>query len=87
MKENHEQPARPCMPLQDTMGRLVAPFPGFTKYEEVLLRILCAKEQNGMYDSLSNETLFRDSMTLTDLFFEKTKKQENEPGSASIINI
>ena len=87
MKKNREQPAFPCMPLQDSMGRLVAPFPGLTKYEEVLLRIVCAKEQNGMYNALSDDTLFRDAISMANLFFEKVNTKENEPSNNSIIEI
>ena len=40
--ENENSPAMPCMPIQDTLGRLVAPIPGMTKYELVLKDILCS---------------------------------------------
>ena len=84
--KKHEQPAFPCMPLQDSLGRLMAPFPGFTKYEEVLLRIVCAKEANGIYNTLSDESLFRDAISMANLFFEKLEKI-HESNATNIVEI
>lgn len=87
MKTDRNQPAYPCMPTQDNLGRVVALIPGFTKYEEVLLRILCSKEQSGAYNSLSSESLFRDSMNLADIFFDKLNSVKDEPNTTPIIKI
>ena len=87
MKTHPDQPAYPCMPTQDNLGRVVALIPGFTKYEEVLLRIICAKEQSNAYNSLSNEALFRDSMKLADIFFDKLNSVKDDSASTPIIKI
>jgi hypothetical protein len=87
MKTHPEQPAYPCMPSQDNLGRVVALIPGFTKYEEVLLRILCSKEQSGAYNSVSNESLFRDSMKLADIFFDKINSVKDDSATTPIIKI
>jgi hypothetical protein len=39
MKITKNDPALPCMPIQDSLGRLTAPIPGFTKYQYVVLEI------------------------------------------------
>ena len=87
MNTDRNHPAYPCMPTQDNLGRVVALIPGFTKYEEVLLRILCAKESSGAYNSVSNESLFRDSMALADLFFDKLNSKKDEPINSPLIKI
>jgi len=54
MTYNKKNPAFPCMPIQDSLGRLVAPIPGFTKYEYVVLEIY--KELlNKLYDDRDPE--------------------------------
>jgi len=87
MKTDRNHPAYPCMPTQDNLGRVVALIPGFSKYEEVLLRILCAKENSGAYNTISNESLFRDSIILADLFFDKLNSKKDEPNNTPIIEI
>jgi len=87
MNTDRNHPAYPCMPTQDNLGRVVALIPGFSKYEEVLLRILCAKESSDAYNSVSNEALFRDSIILADLFFEKLNSKKDEPTNTPIIKI
>lgn len=87
MNTDRNHPAYPCMPTQDNLGRITALIPGFSKYEEVLLRILCAKESSGVYNTLSNESLFRDSMALADLFFDKLNSKKDEPINSPLIKI
>jgi hypothetical protein len=54
MKITKNDPALPCMPIQDSLGRLIAPIPGFTKYEYVVLEIY--KELiNKLYDDHDTE--------------------------------
>ena len=38
MKKEHQQPAFPAFPAQDQFGSIVSPFPGFSKFEFVVLK-------------------------------------------------
>ena len=37
--KNEQQPAYPCMPIQDQFKRLIAPIPGMSKFELVFLEM------------------------------------------------
>jgi hypothetical protein len=39
MNQNEQQPAFPCVPMQDNFQRLIAPIPGMTKLEYFTLMI------------------------------------------------
>jgi hypothetical protein len=54
MKITKNDPALPCMPIQDSLGRLIAPIPGFTKYEFVTLEIYKGLI-NKLYDDHDSE--------------------------------
>jgi len=76
--QNKTLPARPCMPVQDNLGRLIAPIPGMTKEEVVLLSIL-----SGM---TSNPLCFKLAVELTEEYFNhfQNKKQDGKQQSGII---
>lgn len=78
MKYQTNAPAYPCMPIKDEFGRIIAAIPGFTKYEQVLLSIVCAKESNsrtGFKDNPSN--ILKEAQTLTDEYFKTLQKLQD----------
>jgi hypothetical protein len=78
MKIDKNAPALPCMPIQDQFGRLVAPIPGMSKYEYVLLNILCAKEMQNNHSKIGLSTLMRECTILADEYFLTLEKLQNE---------
>lgn len=78
MKIDKNAPAFPVMPVQDQFGRLIAPIPGMTKYEHVLLSILCAKEMQNNQSRIGLSTLLREAETLTNEYFLTLEKIQNE---------
>lgn len=78
MKTDKNSPAFPVMPVQDQFGRLVAPIPGLTKYEHVLLEILCAKESQNNKSNIGISTLLRECETLANEYFLTLEKIANE---------
>ncbi len=87
MKIDKNAPAFPCMPIQDQFGRLVAPIPGLTKYEHVLLEILCAKESQNNKSNIGISTLLRECETLANEYFLTLEKIENEKETSPVISI
>ena len=87
MKLDKNAPAFPVMPVQDQFGRLVAPIPGLTKYEHVLLQILCAKESQNNKSNIGISTLLRECETLANEYFLSLEKIENEKEANSVISI
>ena len=84
MKTNHDAPAFPCMPIQDNLGRLVAPIPGMTKYEYVVLKIysgLVLSDTDDMYSCMNH------AMNIADVYFEKINKKNDESTDTPIIKI
>jgi len=77
MKYQTNAPAYPCMPIKDEFGRIVAAIPGFTKYEQVLLSILCAKESQNNHSRIGVSTLLKECVTLTDEYFLTLEKLQN----------
>ena len=78
MKYQTNAPAYPCMPIKDEFGRIVAAIPGFTKYEQVLLSILCAKESQNNKSNIGISTLLRECETLANEYFITLEKIANE---------
>jgi hypothetical protein len=78
MKIDKNAPALPCMPIQDQFGRLVAPIPGMSKYEYVLLNILCAKEMQNNHSKIGLSTLMKECTILADEYFLTLEKLQNE---------
>jgi hypothetical protein len=87
MKVDKNSPAFPVMPVQDQFGRLVAPIPGLTKYEHVLLEILCAKESQNNKSNIGISTLLRECETLANEYFLTLEKIENEKEANPVISI
>lgn len=87
MKTDKNAPAFPCMPAQDQFGRIYAPIPGMTKYEHVLLSILCAKEMQNNQSRIGLSTLLREAETLANEYFLTLEKIENEKENSSVISI
>lgn len=88
MKVEKNSPAFPCMPAQDQFGRIYAPIPGMTKYEHVLLQILCAKEGNsrtGYQDSPS--MIMKESLILTEEYFKTLQKLEDAKENSPVVTI
>lgn len=83
MKTNLDAPAFPCMPIQDNLGRLVAPIPGFTKYEYVVLKIYCGLVINDIDDHYTNMTC---AMNAAKIYFEKINSKEDD-STATIIEL
>ena len=83
MKTNHDAPAFPCMPIQDNLGRLVAPIPGMTKYEFIVLKIYCGLVINDIDDHYTN---MKCAMNAADIYFEKINKKDDD-STATIIEL
>jgi hypothetical protein len=79
--ENKKQPAFPCMPLQDNLGRMVAPIPGMTKEETVFLNIFCSiiilKDKRIGLPEEKREDI-KDAKKYTELYFDYFEKLDNE---------
>lgn len=87
MKIDKNAPAFPCMPAQDQFGRIYAPIPGMTKYEQVLLQILCAKESQNNHSKIGLSTLLKECETLANEYFLTLEKIENEKEANPVISI
>lgn len=87
MKIDKNAPAFPVMPVQDQFGRLVAPIPGLTKYEHVLLQILCAKEMQNHQSKIGLSTLLRECEILTNEYFLTLEKLQDEKEISPVIAI
>ena len=84
--ENQTLPARPCFPVQDNLGRLVAPIPGMTKEEVVLLTILSALMSNPEIDGIPKDFVFNLALEFTEIYFNhfQNKKQNGKQQSGII---
>jgi hypothetical protein len=87
MKIDKNAPAFPVMPVQDQFGRLVAPIPGLSKYEHVLLQILCAKEMQNNQSRIGLSTLLRECTILADEYFLTLEKLQDEKETSPVIAI
>jgi hypothetical protein len=87
MKIDKNAPAFPVMPVQDQFGRLVAPIPGLTKYEHVLLSILCAKEMQNNQSRIGLSTLLKECTILADEYFLTLEKLQDEKENSPVISI
>lgn len=83
--ENKTNPAFPCVPIQDNLGRFLAPIPGFTKFELAVLNIICSKEKS--YNALPDSRLVKDSIDLANEFFKQLEiYKENEAAKPTILS-
>ncbi len=87
MKTDKNAPAFPCMPAQDQFGRIYAPIPGMTKYEQVLLQILCAKEMQNNQSRIGLSTLLKECTILADEYFLTLEKLQDEKETSPVISI
>lgn len=87
MKIDKNAPALPCMPIQDQFGRLVAPIPGMSKYEYVLLQILCAKEMQNNHSKIGLSTFLKECTILADEYFLTLEKLQDEKEISPVIAI
>jgi hypothetical protein len=88
MKYQTNAPAYPCMPIKDEFGRIIAAIPGFTKYEQVLLSILCAKESQNNNSRIGLSTLLKECVALTDEYFYTLQKlQDAKEDTANVIQM
>ena len=77
MKYQTNAPAYPCMPIKDEFGRIIAAIPGFTKYEQVLLSIVCAKESNSGAYKDTPSMIMKEAQILTDEYFKTLQKLQD----------
>ena len=82
MDQNQLQPAFPCLPIQDKFGQLIAPIPGWTKFEYAVLQIVCAKESYGSADK--DHFLVKNSIALATEFFKQINDLKNEKDTPKI---
>jgi hypothetical protein len=88
MKYQTNAPAYPCMPIKDEFGRIIAAIPGFTKYEQVLLSILCAKESQNNKSNIGVSTLLRECEVLANEYFKTLEKlQDAKENNPSVIQM
>ena len=92
MKINRQQPAFPAQALQDNLGKIFTPFPGFTQYEYVMLQF-ALKGVNEELDLPKDLThgevaahIMEGAKVLTDAFFKAVIPPEETTG-AKIINL
>jgi hypothetical protein len=86
MNYNLQNPAFPCMPIQDNLGRLVAPIPGMTKFEYAVLQIVCAKDSRDSYATISDRTMVKEAIDLVNEIFKQLNEQ-NEKVSSPVISM
>jgi len=86
MNYNLQNPAFPCMPIQDNLGRLIAPIPGMTKYEYAVLQIICAKESSNSYATISDRTMVKEAIELVNEIFNQLNDQ-NEKKQSPVISL
>jgi hypothetical protein len=86
MNYNLQNPAFPCMPIQDNLGRLVAPIPGMTKFEYAVLQIVCAKDSSDSYATISDRTMVKEAIDLVNEIFKQLNEQ-NEKVSSPVISM
>jgi len=86
MNYNLQNPAFPCMPIQDNLGRLVAPIPGMTKFEYAVLQIVCAKDSSDSYATISDRTMVKEAIDLVNEIFKQLNDQ-NEKVSSPVISM
>ena len=89
--QNKETTAFPAQAAQDSLGKIFTPFPGFTKYEYVLLQFALTGihtiiENN---DEFTNEQLANAVMLgakdLTEAYFRQVDKDQDKLQPLSII--
>jgi hypothetical protein len=82
MNKNANQPAFPCLPIQDKFNQLVVPVPGMSKLEHFVLEIYKVHLQNSANSNILSLTIcnmaISDATELLEQLENLTKPTENE---------
>jgi hypothetical protein len=82
MNKNANQPAFPCLPIQDKFNQLVVPVPGMSKLEHFVLEIYKVHLQNSANSNILPLTIcnmaISDATELLEQLENLTKPTENE---------
>jgi hypothetical protein len=82
MNKNANQPAFPCLPIQDKFNQLVVPVPGMSKLEHFVLEIYKVHLQNSANSNILPLTIcnmaIADANELLEQLDNLTKPTENE---------
>jgi hypothetical protein len=82
MNKNANQPAFPCLPIQDKFNQLVVPVPGMSKLEHFVLEIYKVHLQNSVNSNILPLTIcnmaISDANELLEQLDNLTKPTENE---------
>jgi hypothetical protein len=82
MNKNANQPAFPCLPIQDKFNQLVVPVPGMSKLEHFVLEIYKVHLQNSANSNILPLTIcnmaISDANELLEQLDNLTKPTENE---------
>jgi len=89
MNKNFNQPAFPCLPIQDKFNQLVVPVPGMSKFEHFVIEIYKVHLQNAGQMNILPLTIcnmaIADATLLLEQLENSTKPTENENSKLSII--
>jgi hypothetical protein len=89
MNKNANQPAFPCLPIQDKFNQLVVPVPGMSKLEHFVLEIYKVHLQNAANTNILPLTIcnmaIQDANELLEQLEIQSKPTENETNKLSII--
>lgn len=86
---NKNTTAFPASPVQDNFGKVFTPFPGFTKYEYVLLQFALKADFND-WPGEANENeiaaaIMDGAKVLADAYFSALEQPEEKPQPFTII--
>jgi len=81
MNQQTKQPAFPCYPIQDSLGRFIAPIPGLNKLEYFAIKIYCTLKDPVMADCIKLAAEY------LDLIDQKILETENKPTNSKIIKM
>jgi len=76
MNQQTKQPAFPCVPAQDSLGRFIAPIPGMNKLEYFAIKIYCTLKDPVMADCIKLAAEYIDLID-KQIFESETKKNVN----------
>jgi len=89
MNKNANQPAFPCLPIQDKFNQLIVPVPGMSKLEHFVLEIYKVHLQNAANTNILPLTIcnmaIQDANELLEQLEIQSKPTENETNKLSII--
>lgn len=86
---NKNTTAFPASPVQDNFGKVFTPFPGFTKYEYVLLQFSLKGDFGDWPDHMSAEdiamAIMQGAKVMADAYFSALEQPEEKPQPFTII--